>query len=69
MAEALEGGVLSNLARLRAKLGDGSLAKRLADAYDTAKTNEVNRNALKQAVEDELDRARRAIEQDKNQVD
>lgn len=68
-SETTTDGVLSNQLRLREKLAAGSLAKRLADAYDAAGSTEVNRDALKQVVEDELDKVRSEIEQDENQVD
>ena len=60
---------LSNQSRLREKLAAGTLAKRLADAYDAGESTEVNRDALKQVVEDELDKVRSELEQDENQVD
>ena len=67
MTETSEGGdVLTNQARLREKLKANPLAKRLADAYDAAHTDEVNSDALKQVVEDELDKMRTALEQDED---
>ncbi len=58
----------TNQVRLREKLKADTLAKRLADAYDAAHTVEANGDALKQVLEDELNKAIRSLEQDENQV-
>ena len=58
---------VSNQSRLREKLKSDALARSLADAYDTAHTDEANRDALKKVVEHELDKMRQSIEHDKNQ--
>jgi len=68
MTKAAEGGssAVSNQMRLREKLGEGTLARRLAVAYDATHSNEVNREALKQVIEDEFDKVRKALEQGEN---
>lgn len=54
--------------RLRERLKPEALARRLADAFDVKQTPEANNKALEQAINDELDKARRSLEQDEDQV-
>jgi hypothetical protein len=61
-------GSTRNQERLRAKLKAETLARRLADAYDPAHTDEINGDALRQVIERELDKVRRSLEQDEDQV-
>lgn len=69
MEERTEGeGAATNQTRLREKLKPGTLAKRLAEAYDATQTSELNRDALKKVVEADLDKVRQDLEEDQNQV-
>jgi len=56
-------GSACNQTRLREKLKADTLARRLADAYDATHTAEVNQDALRKAVEAELDKVRKGIEE------
>ena len=58
----------ANQERLRERLKPETLAKRLANAYDPAHTDEMNTDALRQVIENELDEVRRLIAHDENQV-
>lgn len=59
---------VNNQERLRQKLKTDTLAKRLADADDPAHTDELNGDALKRVLENELQNMRRSLEQGENQV-
>lgn len=62
------GSGMTNQERLRQKLKAKTLAKLLADVYDVKQTADANGEALKQVIENALDKVRRSLEQDENQV-
>ena len=62
------GSGVTNQERLHRKLKAETLAKLLADVYDVKQTADANGEALKQVIENELDKVRRSLEQDENQV-
>jgi len=62
------GSGVTNQERLRRKLKAETLAKLLADVYDVKQGADANGEALKQVIENELDKVRRSLDQDENQV-